>query len=71
VRRDLGYREAVNRKELAHLFARVSRRSPARAADIIDGLVHRLLKEFKQPFNDALKRRFTAAGSSGDKQDRP
>jgi hypothetical protein len=48
----------------------VSRRSPARAADEIDNLVYRILKEIKRPFIRPLKHRSTAAGSEGSKQDR-
>jgi hypothetical protein len=44
----------VKRKQLANLFARASRRSPARAADEIDTLVYRMLKELKRPAVKAL-----------------
>jgi len=58
----IAYGGAVNRKQLAHLFARVSRRSPGRAADVIDGLVYRMLKDFKRPFLGPISHRSTAAG---------
>jgi hypothetical protein len=60
----------VNKKQLAHLFARVTRRSPARAADEIDNLVYRLMKELKRPFTRSDNERSTAAGSTGNKQER-
>jgi hypothetical protein len=60
----------VNRKQLARLFARISRRSPARAADVIDGLVYRMLKDLKRPFVASLTGRSTTAGSTEDKQER-
>jgi hypothetical protein len=60
----------VNRKQLVRLFARVSRRSPARAADEIDSLVYRFLKEMKRPLARPLNQRSTAAGSAETKQDR-
>jgi hypothetical protein len=60
----------VNRKQLAHLFARVSRRSPVRAADEIDNLVYRILKHLKRPSIHPLNQRSTAAGSTGPKQER-
>ncbi len=52
---------AMNRKQLALLFARVSRRSPGRAADVIDGLVYRMLKDFKRPLLGPIPQRSTAA----------
>jgi hypothetical protein len=60
----------VNRKQLAHLFARVSRRSPARAADAVDSLVYRMIKELKRSADRPLTQRTTAAGSTEAKQDR-
>jgi hypothetical protein len=60
----------VNKKQLAQLFARISRRSPARAADDIDHLVYRMLKELKRRFTRTLRHRSTAAGSDGSKQER-
>jgi len=54
----------VNRKQLAHLFARVYRRSPARAADEIDTLVYRMLKELRRPL------RSKAASAAAPKQER-
>jgi len=60
----------VNKKQLAHLFACVSRRSPARAADEIDTLVYRMLKELKKPLARQPKQRSTAAGAAEPKQDR-
>jgi hypothetical protein len=60
----------VNRKQLAQLFARVSRRSPGRAADVIDSLVYRMLKDFKRPFIESLTERSTSAGSAEAKQER-
>jgi len=60
----------VNRKQLAQLFARVSRRSPGRAADVIDSLVYRMLKDFKRPFTGSLTQRSTTAGSAEAKPER-
>jgi len=60
----------VNKKQLTQIFARVTRRSPAHAADEIDGLVYRLLKQLKRPFIRQTKQRSTAAGSTGSKQER-
>jgi len=54
----------VNRKQLARLLARVCRRSPARAADEIDTLVYRMLKDLKRPFLGSLTHSSTAAGSA-------
>jgi hypothetical protein len=64
------YIQAVNRKQLAQLFARVSRRSPGRAADVIDGLVYRMLKDFKRPFIASINQRSTTAGSAEAKPER-
>jgi hypothetical protein len=61
----------VNKKQLALLFARVSRRSPGRAADVIDRLVYRMLKDCKRPFTGPLNERSTTAGSAEGKQERP
>jgi len=61
----------VNKKQLAQLFARVTRRSPGRAADLIDSLVYRMLKDCKRPFNGSLNERSTTAGSVEEKQERP
>jgi hypothetical protein len=61
----------VNRKQLAQLFARVSRRSPGRAADVIDGLVYRMLKDFKRPLIASISNRSSAAGSAEAKPERP
>jgi hypothetical protein len=64
------YIQAVNRKQLAQLFARVSRRSPGRAADAIDGLVYRMLKDLKRPVIGPVARS-TAAASTEAKPERP
>jgi len=58
----------VKKKQLARLYARLSRRSPARAHDDIDSLVYRLLKELKRPFVRSVNHQSTAAGSIGSKQ---
>jgi len=53
----------VNKKQLARIYTRVSRRSPARAHDEIDHLVYRMLKALKRPFI-----RSAAAGAIASKQ---
>ena len=58
------YRQGVNKNQFAHLFARLTGRSPARAADEIDNLVYRMLKEIKRPFARNPRERSTAAGST-------
>jgi hypothetical protein len=64
------YIQAVNRKQLARLFARLSRRSPGRAADVIDGLVYRMLKDLKRPFSGPIVESSSAAGTAKAKQER-
>jgi len=61
----------VNKKQLAQLLARISRRSPARATDDIDHLVYRMLKELKRPFTRRPRQQSTAVGSGegGSKQE--
>jgi hypothetical protein len=61
----------VNKKQLAQLFARLGRRSPARAADVIDSLVYRILRDGKQPFVGPLTHRSTAAAAAETKQQEP
>jgi hypothetical protein len=70
-RHEWPYRETVKKKHLIELFARISRRSPARAADEIDRLVYQMLKDLRRPSARAPRERFTVAGSTGTKQDRP
>jgi hypothetical protein len=41
--------EAMNKDELSKRLARESHRSKAEAADSVDKLVHRLLKDLKRP----------------------
>jgi hypothetical protein len=61
----------VNKKQLAQLLARVTRRSPGRAADVIDGLVYRMLKDCKRPFIGPVADRSIAAASAEAKQEHP
>jgi hypothetical protein len=70
-RHEWPYRQSVKKKHLIELFARISRRSPARAADEIDRLVYQMLKDLRRPSVRTPRERFTAAGSTGNKQDRP
>jgi hypothetical protein len=61
----------VNKHQFTQLFARLTRRRPAEAADEIDNLVYRMLKELKRPFARNPRERSTAAGSTNpNKQDR-
>jgi hypothetical protein len=70
LRHEWQYRQTVNKKHLIELFARLSRRSPARAADEIDHLVYRMLKDLRRSFARTRRERFTMAGSIENKQDR-
>jgi len=60
----------VNRKQLTQLLARVSHRSPAHAADEIDALVYRMLKDLKRPFVRPAKQSSNAAAPAQLKQGR-
>ncbi|HEY3937978.1 MAG TPA: hypothetical protein VGL97_11135 [Bryobacteraceae bacterium] len=57
----------MNKHELARRLARKSHRSRAQAADYVDKLVHRMIKDLKRPPARTTEERSSAAGASTPK----